>query len=105
MKLPRGFGKNYFSLCAITATVSQISLDAQKVKVDFFHSFYFESDELENELEDEELTTTILTKSSQKSCHCNRFFYTLTCRILKLFYIPKFFENYHKTISKTLSPP
>ncbi len=105
MKLPRGFGKNYFSLNAITATVSQVTLKAQKSRVVFCHLNYFEDDTLENESEEDELTTTLLTQPSQKSCHCNSFFYTLTCRILKLFYIPMFFENYHKTVSKTLSPP
>ena len=30
MRPPKGFGKNYFTLNAITATVNQISLDADK---------------------------------------------------------------------------
>ncbi len=32
MRPPKGFGKNYFTLNAITATVSQISIDRDTVR-------------------------------------------------------------------------
>ena len=49
MKLPRGFGKNYFTLRAITATVNQVTMHAQCSRVQSFHMTHFASDELEAE--------------------------------------------------------
>jgi len=55
MKLPRGFGRNYFTLSAITATVNQVSINANTSRVQSFHMLSFEGSELEAEIEEDEL--------------------------------------------------
>ncbi len=73
MKLPRGFGKNYFSLSAIQACVSQTQLDATSVRVKSDHSFMsidFDTEELEDEALLPIDINPVLILSS-KTCHCN----------------------------------
>lgn len=105
MKLPRGFGKNYFSLRAITATVNQISLNANTSRVQSFHMLTFQSDELEAEQEDEELATLCPPQLSLKPCHCNCYFLKITRKTLKIFYKQNLFFNYYKTLNNSISPP
>jgi len=87
MKLPRGFGKNYFSLSAITATVNAVTLQRESVRVQKFHIFgSFECDDAEEIEECEELEAACLIQQvSQKACHCNCFFLSKTKKSLKLF--------------------
>ena len=105
MKLPKGFGKNYFSLTAITATVNQIKMNSIAVLVQSFHMLKFEGSELEAELEEDELLTLCPLQLSAKPCHCNCYFLKYTRKILRLFPNQNFFYNYFKSLNNAISPP
>lgn len=106
MRLPRGFGKNYFRLTAITATVNQISLNATSSRVQSFHMLNFKSDELEAIEEEEELAATLCTlELSVKPCHCNCHFLKRTRKTLKTYHSQNLFFNYYKTLNNAISPP
>lgn len=106
MRLPKGFGKNYFSLTAITATVNQVTLNATTSRVQNFHMLNYESDELEALEEEEELAVTLCTlEVSSKPCHCNCYFLRFTRKTLKLYFIQRLFYNYFKTLNNAISPP
>ncbi|MBU0719921.1 hypothetical protein KJ877_01120 [bacterium] len=106
MRLPKGFGKNYFTLRAITATVNQMSLNANTSRVQSFHMLHFAWDALEALEEDEELATLLCTPElSQKPCHCNCYYLRTTKKILKLCPNQKHFFNYFKTLNNAISPP
>lgn len=104
MRLPKGFGKNYFTLRAITATVNQVSLNANTSRVQNFHMLSFNSDELD-ESEEEELATLCTLELSQKPCHCNCHFLKYTRKTLKLYHSQKQDINYFKTLNNAISPP
>ena len=108
MKLPRGFGKNYFSLNAITATVNAITLHKSVTRVQSFHilgSSYSKEDETIEELEELEPTICESTFFSQKACHCNCYFLRLTRKILKLFYTQKKILYFYISLNNSISPP
>jgi len=105
MKLPKGFGKNYFTLNAITATVAQISLNATAVRVQSFHTLTYKSEELEAEEEIEELAILCPLQLFVKPCHCNCYFFKKTRKTLKLYFTQKLFFNYFKTLNNAISPP
>ena len=105
MKLPKGFGKNYFTLNAITATVAQISLHAIAVRVESFHTLTYKSEELEAEEEIEELSILCPLQFFVKPCHCNCYFFKKTRQILRLFFYKKLFLLYFKTLNSAISPP
>ncbi len=106
MKLPRGFGKNYFSLSAITATVNQVSLAQECSRVQSFHTCYALCEQEEEELEElEELAICQIGQLSSKACHCNCFFKSLTLKILKLFTFAKNYVDYHLSLNTSISPP
>jgi len=106
MKLPRGFGKNYFSLSAITATVNQISLAQECSRVQSFHTCYALCEQEEEELEELDMLEICQTQQlSSKSCHCNCFFQSLTCKVLKLFTSAKNYIDYYLSLNTSISPP
>ena len=105
MRLPKGFGKNYFTLSAITATVNQVSIQASTTRVQNFHISTFESDESESEIEEEELTLLCPLQLSTKACHCNCYFLSSTRKTLRIFHYQKLFFNYFKTLNNSISPP
>ena len=105
MKLPRGFGKNYFTLSAITATVNQVSINANTSRVQDFHLINFSDDKLENEEELDELDILCPLQLSTKPYHCNCFFLKHTLKTLKLYNGQKLFLNYHKRLNNSISPP
>ncbi|MGE4395860.1 MAG: hypothetical protein AB7D34_00235 [Sulfurimonas sp.] len=106
MRLPKGFGKNYFTLRAITATVNQVTLNANTSRVQNFHMLQFSSDELEAELEEEELAATLCTPElSSKPCHCNCYFLKKTRKTLLLHPNQNYFFDYFKTLNSAISPP
>lgn len=105
MKLPRGFGKNYFSLTAITATVNQLSLNANATRVQKFHTpLSFEGSE-EEVLEELELEESCTLQLSLKPCHCNCHFIKRTRKTLRNHPRQNLFIDYHRTINSTISPP
>ena len=104
MKLPRGFGKNYFTLRAITATVNQVTMHAQCSRVQSFHMSNFASDELE--AEEEELATTLgILELSTKPCQCNCFYKRRTRKTLKLHAFQKSKPQIFVTLNTSISPP
>jgi hypothetical protein len=106
VKLPRGFGKNYFTLRAITATVNQISLNANASRVQNFHISNFQGDEIEAELEEEELAAILLSfELSSKPCHCNCYYLKKTRKTLLLHPNQNYFFDYFKTLNNAISPP
>jgi len=105
MKLPKGFGKNYFTLRAITATVNQVSLHANASRVQSFHLQNFQSSELEAEVEEEDPATLCPLQLSFKPCHCNCYFFKKTRKILHLFPNQNFFQSYFKSLNNAISPP
>ncbi|MCX6075329.1 MAG: hypothetical protein NTW78_00410 [Campylobacterales bacterium] len=106
MRLPKGFGKNYFTLRAITATTNQITLNANASRVQNFHMLNFNTDELEALEEDAELTATLCTlKLSAKPCHCNCYYLKKTRKTLKQCHSQKKNINYFKTLNNAISPP
>ncbi|MEK6659612.1 MAG: hypothetical protein AABY36_08040 [Campylobacterota bacterium] len=106
MKLPKGFGKNYFTLRAITATSNQVSLNANESRVQSFHMLNFSSDELDAELEEEELAATLCTlELSLKPCHCNCYYFKRTKKTLRLHPFQKLNLNYFKNLNNAISPP
>ncbi len=105
MKLPRGFGKNYFSLSAITATVNAISLHQEISRVQSFHTkLSIEADEYE-ELEEDELALCQTQQLSSKACHCNCFFRSLTSKTLKIFSFFHIYLDYYISLNTAISPP
>ena len=104
MKLPRGFGKNYFTLRAITATVNQVTLHAQCSRVQDFHMFHFASDEGELEEDDPILQGTAL-ELSLKPCHCNCFYKRRTKKAIKLHAFAKTKPQIFVTLNTSISPP
>lgn len=106
MRLPKGFGKNYFTLRAITATVNQVTLSAQCSRVQSFHMSNFYSDELEALEEDEELAATLGTlELSSKPCQCNCFYKRRTKKSLKLHALQKSKPQIFVTLNTSISPP
>ncbi len=106
MKLPKGFGKNYFTLRAITATTNQVTLNAQCSRVQSFHMANFLSDELEAESEEEELATTFgVLELSFKPCQCNCFYKKRTKKTLKLHALQKSKPQIFVTLNTSISPP
>jgi len=107
VKLPKGFGKNYFTLRAITATSNQVSLNANESRVQSFHMLNFSSDELDAELEEEEeLAATLCTlELSLKPCHCNCYYFKRTKKTLRLHPFQKLNLNYFKNLNNSISPP
>lgn len=106
MRLPKGFGKNYFTLRAITATSNQVTLNANTSRVQSFHMLQFSNDELEAELEEEELAATLCAlELSSKPCHCNCYFFKKTRKTLLLHPNQNYFFNYFKNLNNAISPP
>jgi len=108
MKLPRGFGKNYFSLNAITATVNAVTIHKNVTRVQSFHiqgSSYAKEDETSEELEELEPTVCESIFFSQKACHCNCYFLNHTLKTLKLFSSPKKLIEFYIILNNSISPP
>lgn len=106
MKLPKGFGKNYFTLRAITATTNLVSLHAQCSRVQSFHMANFLGKELEAETEEEELAATSgIFELSFKPCQCNCFYKKRTRKTLKLHALQKSQPQIFITLNTSISPP
>jgi len=106
MKMPRGFGKNYFSLSAITATVNSVTLHQRSTRVQKFHSFgSFESEDEVLEEELEELESSCPQQLSSKACHCNCYFLGRTKKILRLLHAPKQQLCFYEILNTDISPP
>ncbi|MDK9693516.1 MAG: hypothetical protein OEL19_04615 [Sulfurimonas sp.] len=105
MKLPKGFGKNYFTLRAITATSNQVTLHAITSRVESFHLFHFLGNDENEELEEEAAATLALLELSAKPCHCNCYYFKRTKKTLELHPFQKLNPNYFKNLNNAISPP
>lgn len=106
-RLPKGFGKNYFSLSAITATTNHVTMHAQTSRTQQFHTIHHSSEELEALAEDEELTTLLANtlELSLKPCHCNCYFNKRTKKAIKLHPKQKFQPHIFVSLNTSVSPP
>ncbi len=79
MRAPKGFGKNYFTLAAIQATVVQHHLGATSVAVRSDHLIHtdWEQEESENE-ELEELFCSSSLSLPTHAGHCNCYYNRIT---------------------------
>lgn len=105
MKLPKGFGKNYFTLRAITATSNQVTLHAITSRVESFHLFHFLGDDSKEELEEDPPDALALLEVSSKPCHCNRYYFKRTKKTLELHTFQKYRLDYFKNLHNAISPP
>ena len=79
MRTPKGFGKNYFTLAAIQATVVQHHLSATSVRIQASHLIH--ADWEQEESEDEELEELLCSSSfllPTHAGHCNCFYKRIT---------------------------
>lgn len=81
--MPKGFGKNYFTLAAIQASVVQHHLDATSVRIRASHLIIntLESDELEEEPL-EALLLTPATTLVKHAGHCNCYYHRVTRNLI-----------------------
>jgi len=105
VKLPKGFGKNYFTLRAITATSNQVTLHAITSRVESFHLFHFLGDDSKEELEEEAAASLALLELSAKPCHCNCYYFKRTRKTLLLHPTQNYFLNYFQNLNNAISPP
>ncbi|MFA6759636.1 MAG: hypothetical protein WCR69_01140 [Sulfuricurvum sp.] len=100
-RLPRGFGKNYFTLSAITATVSNLKLNKQKAHIEnSFVDLSFDDSEDAPPTEDE----LLLDLTDPKPHQCNCYFSRHTKKALLLHFKAQLQRYYFKQLNNT-SPP
>ena len=76
MRTPKGFGKNYFTLAAIQATVAQLTMHSQSVSMQpALHVNFDNNEDIEDDQNDELLSCNISNtlKDADCSCHCTHF--------------------------------
>lgn len=89
MRSPKGFGKNYFTLAAIQATVSQETMQSQCSAMQAsYHVSHYDEEDLEEEHE-QELFLSLIQESS-KASHCSCFCSALSRQTIK----NQSFQNY-----------
>ena len=83
MRAPKGFGKNYFTLAAIQASVVQHHLSATAVRVNDAHLVHteWEQEESENEELEELLCTSTFTLPTHAG-HCNCYYHRVTRNLI-----------------------
>lgn len=103
MRAPKGFGKNYFSLAAIQATVSHVLLQSQCARIDASaYTLHYDDDALCDEEDDQTLLTL---NTFSKDAECSRTCGYRSQTILTLFNHHKdFTPRYHRFCSVS-SPP
>lgn len=105
MRLPKGFGKNYFRLSAITATTNQISLNANSSRVENFYILFSFHNQESKEIEDELLDETFYILEKSTPSHCNCYYFKKTLKTLLLHAKQNYFFNYFKYLNNAISPP
>lgn len=107
MHRPKGFGKNYFSLSAICAYSSAVTLHSQCTAItQSSRNFSLETlDEEDEPLEELELLQESTFATQVSACHCNYHFKILLYRLTQFFkFFPQTFFIYIKNRSG-LAPP
>ena len=105
MKLPRGFGKNYFTLSAITATVNHITLHAYSSRIQSFHTVTFDDDTAYNDDEEPDPALLNTPELSLRPCHCNRFYSARTQKAIKLHTTQKTKPQIFIILDSSIAPP
>ncbi len=83
MRMPKGFGKNYFTLAAIQASVVQHHLSATSVRIASDHLIYPEFEEKESEPEAlEELLCSSTFSLPTHAGHCNCYYHRVTRNLI-----------------------
>ena len=85
MRMPKGFGKNYFTLAAIQASVVQHHLDATSVRISTTHLLNDDSEKAERE---EEVLETLLISPTLSlpthAGHCDCYYRQRTRKHIRL---------------------
>ena len=112
LRTPKGFGRNYFSLTAIQATVTAITIHAVCTTTQFLsETLNFSDESLEADdpllclLSPLSITSENDQRSSTRTCHCNCYFKRTTRNIfISLFqkFKPKYF---FPNIVSGIAPP
>ncbi|BCD62319.1 hypothetical protein NitYY0826_C1195 [Nitratiruptor sp. YY08-26] len=87
----KGFGKNYFRLTAITATVNAVTLQKEAVRCRYFVMFH-KLDKKSEPPPDEPIEEQFIENEREegsKPCYCNLFFACLAHKVLRLSRIKK----------------
>lgn len=82
MRTPKGFGKNYFTLAAIQATVSQIQLQSQCTAMRPSLHVNYDEERLYEDDPEEAILLSIIQDSTRAS-HCNCFYKAFSYQIIK----------------------
>ena len=106
MRMPKGFGKNYFTLAAIQATVVQHHLSATSVRVQASHLIHadFEQEKSEDE-ELEELLCSSTFSLPTHAGHCNCFYKRITRNLIRNNPTPKQYVQPYLYANSVTSPP
>ena len=106
MRAPKGFGKNYFTLAAIQATVVQHHLSATSVRVHASH--LIRADWEQEESEDEELDELLSCSSFSlptHAGHCNCYYRRITRNRIRQNPRPKLLVQTFRYANSVTSPP
>ncbi len=80
MRLLKGFGKNYFTLTAIQASVAQVTMHSRYVSIQrTLHVSFTDEDSLEEEPPKEPVLVPLSLNSKASHCSC---FYTLASHLV-----------------------
>lgn len=113
MRRPKGFGRNYFSLIAIQATVTAVTIHAVTTATQLLSHHLAATDEADDSPNDpliSQLAPIAITlepdsRPLTRSCHCNCYFKRKTRNIFISLYSkfkPKYFCSY---IVSGIAPP
>ncbi|MCJ7765428.1 MAG: hypothetical protein MUP09_05755 [Thiovulaceae bacterium] len=107
MRRPKGFGKNYFTLAAIQATVVQHHLDATSVRVRASHLAVtgFEDEPDEEKDETQELLCSSHPYLPSHAGHCNCFYNRITRNRIRRYNRPKLLVQTYRYANSVTSPP
>ena len=106
MRAPKGFGKNYFTLAAIQATVVQHHLDATSVRVHASYLIRADWDREEGEDEElEELLCSAVLSLPSHAGHCNCFYKRITRNRIRQNPRPRLYIQPYIYSNSVASPP
>ncbi len=106
MRAPKGFGKNYFTLAAIQATVVQHHLSATSVRIQASHLIQPDWETKESDDEElEELLSCATLSLPTHAGHCNCFYNRITRNRIRHNNRPKQYVQPYLYANSVTSPP
>jgi hypothetical protein len=106
VRRPKGFGKNYFTLAAIQATVVQHHLDATSVRVRASHLILSDFANEEDETDEiEELICSSQPSLPSHAGHCNCFYNRITRNRIRQNPKAKLLVQPYRYANSVVSPP